>query len=100
MGGHNSAAIYNSVEILETSKSGTTAWQAGKQLLTPRCRHGATTMGNQIYIAGGYDGSHFLNTVNRYDPEKDQWYEMASMNMCRSRVSLVSTDDKLYAIGG
>uniref|UniRef100_A0AC34FPJ8 BTB domain-containing protein n=1 Tax=Panagrolaimus sp. ES5 TaxID=591445 RepID=A0AC34FPJ8_9BILA len=100
IGGHNSAAIYNSVEILDTSKSVTTPWQFGKQLLNPRCRHGATTMGGQIYIAGGYDGSQFLNTVNMYDPEKDQWYPLAPMNMCRSRVSLVATDDKLYAIGG
>uniref|UniRef100_A0A914QWV3 BTB domain-containing protein n=1 Tax=Panagrolaimus davidi TaxID=227884 RepID=A0A914QWV3_9BILA len=100
IGGHNSAAIYNSVEVLDTSKSVTTPWQFGKQLLSPRCRHGATTMGGQIYIAGGYDGSQFLNTVNMYDSEKDQWYPLAPMNMCRSRVSLVATDDKLYAIGG
>ena len=97
MGGHNAAAIYNSVEILDVNNY---VWRTGTQLLNPRCRHGATTLNNQIYIAGGYDGSQFLDTVHMFDSEKNEWYPVSSMNMKRSRVSLVTTDNLLYVIGG
>ena len=47
-----------------------------------------------------YDGSQFLRTCERYDPDTDEWTTLASMNIKRSRVSLVANSGRLYAVGG
>lgn len=37
-----------------------------------RCRLGVAVLGGKIYACGGYDGSSFLRTVERYDPETNK----------------------------
>lgn len=34
---------------------------------------GAATLQNKLYVCGGYDGISSLNTVECYDPEKNEW---------------------------
>jgi kelch-like protein 18 len=41
-----------------------------------------------------------LRSVERYDPDTDEWTTLASMNVKRSRVSLVANCGRLYAVGG
>ena len=65
-----------------------------------RCRLGVAALNGKLYAAGGYDGSVFLKTVECYDPVKNEWKSVKSMNVKRSRVALVATYGKLYAIGG
>ena len=33
----------------------------------------------KLYELGGFDGQSLLSSVERYDPAKDEWVEMASM---------------------
>lgn len=33
---------------------------------------GAATLQNKLYVCGGYDGISSLNTVECYDPEKNE----------------------------
>lgn len=47
-----------------------------------------------------YDGSQFLRSVEMYDPSRDEWTELSSMNVKRSRVSLIANCGRLFAIGG
>lgn len=37
-----------------------------------------------LYAVGGFDGNHRLDSVERYDPERDRWETIASMNQRRS----------------
>lgn len=40
---------------------------------------------NEVFsILGGYDGSDFLSTVECYDPDKDEWSDIAYMTCGRS----------------
>lgn len=39
-------------------------------------------------------------SVEEYDPVKDEWRLVASMNVNRSRVALCANMGKLWAIGG
>ena len=36
------------------------------------------------FVSGGYDGSEFLQSVEVYDPDKDEWTEETSMRCGRS----------------
>lgn len=47
---------------------------------------------NQIYIS--------IDSVEEYDPQKDEWRLVAPMNVKRSRVALCANMGKLWAIGG
>lgn len=53
-----------------------------------------------MFVAGGFDGHNCLFSVEVYDPVFDQWTVLSPMSTRRSGVSLVSCDDKVYAIGG
>lgn len=42
-------------------------------------------------LAGGYDGSTFLDSVECYDPERDTWSEVTQMTSGRSGVGVAVT---------
>lgn len=60
---------------------------------------GVAALNQYIYVVGGYNGSNQLNTVERYDTEKDEWEFVAPMKIARSALSVSVLNDKLYAIG-
>eukprot|EP00058_Branchiostoma_floridae_P019668 XP_002605158.1 hypothetical protein BRAFLDRAFT_265767 [Branchiostoma floridae] len=70
--------------------------------------HCAAVLNNFVYIAGGEApsvsklSSHKLavNTVWRYEPGRNQWLSVASMQEARSDFSLVTVGNHLYAICG
>jgi kelch-like protein 10 len=62
--------------------------------------HGVCALDNLIYIVGGYDGTDYLNTVQRYDPLTKNWQDCACMYQSRCYVSVCSQDGKIYALGG
>lgn len=37
-----------------------------------------------LFLSGGYDGNDFLSTVECYDPDKDEWADVAYMTCGRS----------------
>ncbi|CAL1262525.1 unnamed protein product [Larinioides sclopetarius] len=52
-----------------------------------------------IYAVGGLTKSA-LNTVECYDPEKNQWTMVTSMSKHRSAAGVVAFEDHIYALGG
>jgi hypothetical protein len=60
---------------------------------------GVAALNQYIYVVGGYDGHRQLNTVERYDTEKDSWDSVSSIRTARSALSLTVLDGKLYAMG-
>jgi influenza virus NS1A-binding protein len=61
----------------------------------------AVSLPNGVYAIGGYNGSVYLKTVERYDPENG-WVPVASMNNSWCTLSTVSASDcrHIYAIAG
>ena len=45
---------------------------------------GATSLNEHLYVCGGFDGVSSLDTVERYDLNRDDWEFIASMNKHRS----------------
>lgn len=60
---------------------------------------GVAGISQYIYVVGGYDGTKQLNTVERYDTEKDIWEFVSSMKISRSALSVTVLDCKIYAMG-
>jgi kelch-like protein 18 len=40
-------------------------------------------VGEQLYVCGGFDGVSSLETVERYDSDKNRWSMVANMNKHR-----------------
>lgn len=60
---------------------------------------GVGSLGQYIYVIGGYDGKSQLNSVERYDTERDIWENVSSVTIARSALSVTILDSKLYAMG-
>ena len=56
--------------------------------------------GEFLYVCGGFDGISSLDTVERYDPDLDEWKNIARMTKNRSAAGVVQLDGKIYALGG
>lgn len=57
-------------------------------------------MHDKLYVCGGYDGVSSLNTVECYEPDKDQWRIVKSMQKHRSAGGVIAFDSYVYALGG
>ena len=59
---------------------------------------------NLLYAVGGSnrdDGTRSnLNSMERYNPDKDEWEEMPPMHRSRGAASVTSLGGCLYAVGG
>ena len=50
----------------------------------------ATTLGDAIYVCGGYGSDGYLNSVERYNPSTDTWCSLAPMNKSRAGGALIA----------
>lgn len=75
-------------------------WPTRAPMPTARKGLAAVGVGGKIYAIGGFDGTSYLNTVEVYDPNKDEWFTRASMPTARAYLSAVTINGYIYAIGG
>jgi len=61
---------------------------------------GVTVVGGLVYAVGGFNGSLRVRTVDVYDPGKDTWSSVASMEARRSTLGAAVLNGCIYAIGG
>ncbi|XP_073434349.1 kelch-like protein 10 [Dendrobates tinctorius] len=67
---------------------------------SPRARHGTAYLKGYVYLIGGFDSVDHLNNVNRFDPVKKTWKQVAPMHSKRCDVSVTILDENIYAMGG
>ncbi|ETE72011.1 Kelch-like protein 4, partial [Ophiophagus hannah] len=51
-------------------------WTTVAPLSVPRDAVGICTLGDRLYAVGGYDGHTYLNTVESYDAQNNEWTEI------------------------
>ncbi len=58
-----------------SSGCGDDTWAAISTVMapSPRSDYAAVWTGSEMIVWGGYDGSSYLNTGGRYDPDSDSW---------------------------
>ena len=57
-------------------------------------------MNGLVYAVGGFNGSLRVRTVDVYDPIKDMWSAVASMEARRSTLGAAILSGLIYAVGG
>ena len=70
------------------------------ELPTPRAYHGTVNIDTKVFVMGGFDGSHYLNSVICFDVEKKKWEERNPMYMLRCYVSAAEIGGEIYVCGG
>lgn len=53
-------------------------------MLTRRIGVGVAVINRLLYAVGGFDGANRLGSCECYNPDRDEWTSMASMNTVRS----------------
>lgn len=48
-------------------------WRMLGSMTSSRSNAGVAMLGDVIYAVGGFDGNDFLNTLEVYNPETDEW---------------------------
>jgi kelch-like protein 20 len=101
VGGWCSGDAISSVEIYDPLASANNEWKIVAPMNKRRCGVGVAILNQQIYAVGGHDGQSYLNSVERYDPNLNQWsIDVAPTSSCRTSVGIAVLEGYLYAIGG
>lgn len=58
----------------------TDTWTTVSSLSVPRDAVGVCLLGDRLYAVGGYDGQSYLNTVESYDAQNNEWTEVINQN--------------------
>ncbi len=54
----------------------TDVWTAVAPMSISRDAVGVCLLGDRLYAVGGYDGQVYLNTVEAYDPQTNEWTQV------------------------
>uniref|UniRef100_A0A3B4E563 BTB domain-containing protein n=1 Tax=Pygocentrus nattereri TaxID=42514 RepID=A0A3B4E563_PYGNA len=68
-------------------------------ILVPAQRFSSRVFG-KLFVVGGFDGSHALSCVEVYDPARNEWRMLGSMNSARSNAGVAVLGDLIFAVGG
>lgn len=62
----------------------------------------AVALPDGIYAIGGYDGKQYLDSVEKFDLQQNEWIPVKSMQKSRCTLSAVASPDfqYIYALGG
>ncbi|XP_070574625.1 kelch-like protein diablo isoform X2 [Ptychodera flava] len=67
---------------------------------TPRSAFGVVSDSNIVYVVGGSNSMHALNSVEKYDVMANKWEELGAMHEPRHGTSVSVLNGQLYACGG
>ena len=58
----------------------TDTWTLVAPISSPRDAVGVCLLGDKIYAVGGYDGQQYLNDVECYDPQSNEWSKVSHIS--------------------
>ena len=98
-GGINDANIEASVEVYYPEAN---HWQLVKPMINPRTSFGLICYNDRIWAIGGNNGTGRLNSVESFDPNKDEteWREEQPLINDRSTFRAINFNGELFVIGG
>lgn len=85
---------------VEAYTPGTDQWSPKALAPTARYATAGAVLNNALYVAGGFTGTEYNNTLEVYDARSDAWLTLTDMPTSRGFLAAASLGGKLYAIGG
>uniref|UniRef100_H2YHH8 BTB domain-containing protein n=1 Tax=Ciona savignyi TaxID=51511 RepID=H2YHH8_CIOSA len=67
----------------------TDQWSTVAPMSVPRDAVGICVLGGRLYACGGYDGQSYLATCESYDPQSNEWTDIASLKTGRAGTVVV-----------
>ncbi|XP_068181774.1 kelch-like protein 4 isoform X1 [Antennarius striatus] len=92
LGGHDAPASNHCSRLsdcVERYDPKTDMWTTVSSLSVPRDAVGVCLLGDRLYAVGGYDGQSYLNTVESYDAQNNEWTEEVPLNIGRAGACVV-----------
>ncbi|XP_006871369.1 PREDICTED: kelch-like protein 4 [Chrysochloris asiatica] len=92
VGGHDAPASNHCSRLsdyVERYDPKADAWSTVASLRIPRDAVAVCSLGDKLYAVGGYDGHTYLNTVESYDAQENEWKEEAPVNIGRAGACLI-----------
>lgn len=56
---------------------------------------GVALLGGCLIAVGGYDGNQYLKTVEKFDPDANEWQQLATLNFNRAGACVVAVPNYL-----
>lgn len=103
LGGWDGRNMHDELWRLTPAAEPTTAtpgWTLVGRLRTPIAFFGAALVNDEIFVVGGHDGQHELNTAEAYTLSNAEWRELPPLSSPRSGLRLVYDGLALFAVGG
>lgn len=103
LGGWDGRDMHDEIWRLAPTAEQTTSspgWTLVGRLRTPIAFFGAALVNGEIFVVGGHDGQHDLNTAEAYLISNGEWRELPPLSSPRSGLRLVYDGLALFAVGG
>ncbi|XP_011749952.1 kelch-like protein 4 isoform X2 [Macaca nemestrina] len=92
VGGHDAPASNHCSRLsdcVERYDPKSDSWSTVAPLSVPRDAVAVCPLGDKLYVVGGYDGHTYLNTVESYDAQRNEWKEEVPVNIGRAGACVV-----------
>ena len=86
--------------VLETYNIAENSWGTKSPLPKKLSNYALASYEGQIFLFGGWDGKNVLDSVYRYDPSLDKWFEGESMPTPRMNASASVLNGQILVVGG
>ncbi len=86
--------------VVEAYSPANDAWRPVAALPQPVAGGLTLSDGSFLYLFGGWDGAHYLDTAYVYDPGADSWRPLAPMDQPRAFAAGEFVTGHLYVVGG
>uniref|UniRef100_A0A8C5JQC8 Kelch like family member 12 n=1 Tax=Junco hyemalis TaxID=40217 RepID=A0A8C5JQC8_JUNHY len=99
IGGYDGRSRLSSVECLDYTSDEDGIWYSVAPMNVRRGLAGATTLGVRVFCSLGLSGRRHTS-MERYDPNIDQWSMLGDMQTAREGAGLVVANGVIYCLGG
>lgn len=87
-------------DVLEIYDPRLDTWRRGASLPIASSAYAIAAFEGKLYLFGGQDGDHVLDSVFEYDPEQDTWTARTSMPTARAYAGAAVAGGRIYVVGG
>lgn len=74
----------------------TNTWSSVASLSNKRDAVAACLFGDKIIAVGGFDGSHYLHSVEEYDPITNEWKTLKSLKTGRAGACVIAVSSNVH----